>query len=88
MGKTTWYDLRNQAMRTWDLAGFVVTQALASDVCPIDVMQRIKLGRLDDQTGIHPAAYDHSLLETAAPALFTAVEPFAKRVTRIAQKGK
>ena len=88
MGKTTWYDLRHQAMRTWDLAGFEVTQALASGVCPIDVRQRIEFGRLDDQTGIHPAAYDHNLLETATPALFAAVEPFAKRVTRTAQKGK
>lgn len=88
MGKTTWYDLRNQAMRTWDLAGFEIIEAIASGVCPTNVNQRIKLGRLDDQTGIHPAAYDHSLLKIAAPALFAAVEPFAKRVTRIAQKGK
>lgn len=88
MGKTTWYDLRSQMIRTWDLAGFEVTQAIASGICPIDVKQRIKLGRLDDQTGIHPAAYNHSLLEIAAPALFVAVEPFAKRVMRIAQKGK
>lgn len=88
MGKTTWYDLRSQTIRTWDLAGFEVIEALASGVCPIDVKQRIKLGRLDDQTVIHPAAYDHSLLEIATPALFTTVEPFAKRVARVAQKGK
>lgn len=88
MGKTTWYDLRSQAIRTWDLAGFEVIEALASDDCPIDVKQRIKLGRLDDQTGIHPVAYDHNLLETFTPALFAAVEPFARRVARIAQKGK
>jgi hypothetical protein len=88
MGKTTWYDLRNQAMRTWNLAGFEITEAMASGVCPIDVKQRIKLGRLDDQTKIHPAAYDHSFLKIAAPALFAAVEPFARRVARIAQKGK
>lgn len=87
-GKTTWFDPRNQAIRTWDLAGFEVIEALASGVCPIDVKQRIKLGRLDDQTGIHPVAYDHNLLETFTPALFAAVEPFVRRVARIAQKGK
>lgn len=88
MGKTTWYDLRNQTIRTWDLAGFEIIEAMASGVCPTNVKQRIKLGRLDDQTVIHPAAYDHSLLEIATPALFTTVEPFAKRVARVAQKGK
>lgn len=88
MGKATWFDPRNQAIRTWDLAGGTVTEALASGVCPVTVNKRMKFGRLDDHTDIHPIAFNHELLETVVPALFAAVEPFARRVARIAQKGK
>lgn len=87
-GKATWFDPRNQAIRTWDLAGVTVTEALSAGACPVTVNKRMKFGRLDDITNLHSVAFEHELLETAAPALFAAVEPFTKRVARTAQKGK
>lgn len=88
MGKTTWYDTVGHTLKTWDLAGFQLNEAVSPEVCPFEAQRRMKFGKMDDQTGVHPLSYEHKLLEESAPALFTAVEPLAKMVVKNIEKSK
>lgn len=88
LGKGTWYDPKRHEVTSWGLAGFEITEDLISDICPIGVKRRMRFGRNDDQTNLHPVAFQHDLLAETAPALFTAVEPLTRMVIKNIEKSK
>lgn len=87
-GKTTWYDTDDRRIRTWNLAGYQLNEAVDLTICPFDVKKTTRLDRSGTQFELHPISYDHGFLEGSAPALFAAVEPFAKMVQKHIEKSK